>query len=308
MQLQFENEYGNNSLFLETIDKTNRVLQISQMMIANANAERNRGRTKEAITLYKRTIDLLPVNCQSIVKLIAIRELAFCYLLDGDIESSLVFEQRLLEMLNCADEDISDQTIVEQKLLSLAKVSALYVILKKFDKASLHLESFLKLVPENEGTSKVFALNLLASVKHSAGQSKKAEELYRKALEILETQEVIDQNYIDCLKGLGISLCSQGKENHGRLFCRVAVTEMKKQNNDNVYANELAHVVQPLCNQGQFGYVKPICDDSQRIAIVQESNDLIGRFNSYARIVKQLVPSFRVDEIDLRIENRLARI
>ena len=274
-------------------------------MIVNANAERNRGRYSSANKIYKRCLYYLFYSTELERRTIVLKELAFSYVLKGDFESSEKVESYLADLIlnRC---ELIDSGAIEILKFTLARLTVLRIVTGDFNGADTSIGALLSHARISLSEKKLIPiLNLYGSLKFRLEKYEESESLYRESLELSDKLKTYDnckmQNRIDALKGLGISLCSQGKEVYGRFYCSHACASMEQVVKSTI-ANELSQTVQNFCSEGNFGYIKPICKFSQWLSLQNESSSLPDRLKAYACLLKYLVPEFRVDEIDIRIE------
>lgn len=286
-------------------------------MLVNANAERVRQRFSSARQLYKRCLGLLFYQDYPGLRLILLKELAFCYLLEGKFECSLFVESKLSVLMSSGRSRQLDSSPLSSPPFAQpddlmqcdARLAVIHILVGRLKEGLDYLERVLCCLRsrfEGQPERLVPCMILTASVMHLCDRFVEAEALFREVLQCGASSSGAGANgeavIRQVLRGLGIALCSQGREREGQLYCNDACLHREYMSQDQSIANELSNFVHSYCNRDEFDFVKPVCRQAHRLSLIMETSDLPGELAAFARLIKIIVPEFRKDEIDLRIE------
>lgn len=290
--------------------------------IRRANFNRANDRFTKARSLYLRALDSY-LDTDS--RLSCLSELSLNYLLSCEFQLSIHTDETIVRELLPGKEQIRrrPETVSEacmslgrrSSLLETALVRLLVVnfTLARHEAAEIWGEVLalsLKTLYGDKSQRLAMVLSILATTKYLLGKYGEAQTVFNEGLVMVTELDLRPSNseVTGFLKGLGASLCAQGKRKHGRLYCRLASAscihqETEPSNRQSM--DELLDVAMLYCDSNDFSTAASICNKTIEDYRHRGARDLTSLLLTMADMLEDLAVEHGVAEIRARVERVL---
>ncbi|MBK9144033.1 MAG: hypothetical protein IPM23_16160 [Candidatus Melainabacteria bacterium] len=291
----------------------------SLVRIRKANFNRANYRFAKARILYLRVLDSNP---DTDIRLTCLSELSLSYLLSCEFQLCLHTDEIIVKELLPGKEQarrrpekvaeacrsLGDRSSLLEN--SLSRLLSLNFELRTYEAAESWAEMLVLCLEELYGPGSqrlATALSILATTKYLLRKYGEARSVFNEGLVIMTELDIdpSSSKVMGFLRGLGASLCAQGKRKHGRLYCRLASVSCishQGKTSSRQSMDELLDMAMVFCERDDFSAASSICNTAIEDYSHRGARDTPSTLMSVADMLDSLSIAHGVPEIRARVE------
>ncbi|MCA9805236.1 MAG: hypothetical protein KC777_24875 [Cyanobacteria bacterium HKST-UBA02] len=192
---------------------------------------------------------------------------------------------------------------------ALVRLLVLNFSIARYDAAEIWgeiLVLFLEALYGNKSRRRAMVLSILATTKYLLRKYGEAQSVFNEGLVMATELDIDPSNPVVTafFKGLGASLCAQGKRKHGRLYCRLASVScihQKTESSNRKSIDELLDIALLYCESNDFSTAASICNKTIEDYRYRGARDLPSLMMTIADMLEDLEVEHGVTEIRARV-------